>query len=161
MEWINEKAKTLKQGAIRAMFDRANTMTGVISLGIGEPDMPTPKLVCEAAKEALDKGITHYTPNAGTLAFRRAIAEKSYLKDLHYDPNTEIIVTNGGMGALSLLFLVLLNKGDEILIQDPQWLNYRSHTVTARRSAFPRIWSIILKCSRRPLKSSSHRTPRL
>ena len=56
MEWINEKAKTLKQGAIRAMFDRANTMTGVISLGIGEPDMPTPKLVCEAAKEALDKG---------------------------------------------------------------------------------------------------------
>ena len=40
MEWINEKAKTLKQGAIRAMFDRANTMTGVISLGIGEPDMP-------------------------------------------------------------------------------------------------------------------------
>ena len=124
MEWINEKAKTLKQGAIRAMFDRANTMTGVISLGIGEPDMPTPKLVCEACKEALDKGITHYTPNAGTLAFRQAIAEKSYLKDLHYDPNTEIIVTNGGMGALSLLFLVLLNKGDEILIQDPQWLNY-------------------------------------
>ena len=58
MEWINEKAKTLKQGAIRAMFDRANTMTGVISLGIGEPDMPTPKLVCEAAKEALDKGST-------------------------------------------------------------------------------------------------------
>ena len=43
MEWINEKAKTLKQGAIRAMFDRANTMTGVISLGIGEPDMSTPK----------------------------------------------------------------------------------------------------------------------
>ena len=85
MEWINEKAKTLKQGAIRAMFDRANTMTGVISLGIGEPDMPTPKLVCEAAKEALDKGITHYTPNAGTLSFRQAIAEKSYLKDLHRD----------------------------------------------------------------------------
>ena len=86
--------------------------------------MPTPKLVCEAAKEALDKGLTHYTPNAGTLSFRQAIAEKSYLKDLHYDPNTEIIVTNGGMGALSLLFLVLLEKGDEVLIQDPQWLNY-------------------------------------
>lgn len=44
--------------------------------------MPTPKLVCEACKEALDKGITHYTPNAGTLSFRQAIAEKSYLKDL-------------------------------------------------------------------------------
>ena len=124
MEWINEKAKTLQQGAIRAMFDRASQMTGVISLGIGEPDMPTPELVCEAAKDALDKGITHYTPNAGTLSLRQAIAEKSYLSGLHYDPKTEIIVTNGGMGALSLLFLVLLNKGDEVLIQDPQWLNY-------------------------------------
>ena len=124
MEWINKKAKKLQQGAIRAMFDRANQMTDVISLGIGEPDMPTPKLVCEACKEALDKGITHYTPNAGMLSFRRAIAEKTYLKHLHYDPDTEIIITNGGMGALSLLFLVLLNEGDEILIQDPQWLNY-------------------------------------
>lgn len=119
VKWINNKAKGLKQGTIRAMFDRANKMSDVISLGIGEPDMPTPKLICDACKEALDKGITHYTPNAGMFAFRQAIAEKTYLKDLRYDPNTEIIVTNGGMGALSLLFLVLLNDGDEILIQDP------------------------------------------
>ena len=124
MDFINDKSKLLKQGAIRAMFDRANAMTDVISLGIGEPDMPTPKLVCDAAKEALDKGITHYTPNAGTPSFREAIATKSYIKDLGYNPQTEIIVTNGGMGARSLLFLVLLNDGDEILIQDPQWLNY-------------------------------------
>ena len=124
MEFISEKAKTLQQGAIRAMFDRANAMTGVISLGIGEPDMPTPAFVCEAAKKALDLGITHYTPNAGMPALRRAIAEKSYLKDLGYDPDTEIIITNGGMGALSLLFLCILNEGDEVLIQDPQWLNY-------------------------------------
>ena len=56
MEWINEKAKTLSQGAIRAMFDRANKMTDVISLGIGEPDMTTPKEICDAAKQALDLG---------------------------------------------------------------------------------------------------------
>lgn len=124
MKWINNKAEKLKQGAIRAMFDRANKMTGVISLGIGEPDMETPKLVCDAAKEALDNGITHYTPNAGTLSFRKAIAEKSYIKACGYNPETEIIITNGGMGALSLLFLVILNDGDEVLIQDPQWLNY-------------------------------------
>ena len=124
MEFISQKAKGLKQGAIRAMFDRAGTMTNVISLGIGEPDMATPQLVCDAATEALHKGITHYTPNAGTLDFRKAIAVKSYLKDIGYDPAREIIVTNGGMGALSLLFLVLLEEGDEILIQDPQWLNY-------------------------------------
>ena len=124
MDWINEKAKTLRQGAIRAMFDKASTMDNVISMGIGEPDMATPELVCRAGNEALEKGITHYTPNAGTPALRRAIAEKSNLKGVGYDPTTEIIFTNGGMGALSLLFLVLLNPGDEVLIQDPQWLNY-------------------------------------
>lgn len=124
MRWINEKAAGLRQGMIRAMFDRAGGMTGVISLGIGEPDMPTPKLICDAATEALQKGVTHYTPNAGALSFRQAIAGKSYIRDLHYNPETEIIVTNGGMGALSLLFLVILEKGDEVLIQDPQWLNY-------------------------------------
>lgn len=124
MKWMNEKSKELRQGAIRAMFDKANAMTDVISMGIGEPDMATPVLVCEACTEALQKGLTHYTPNAGTMMLRQAIAEKSALKDLGYDPATEIIITNGGMGALSLLFLVLLEEGDEVLIQDPQWLNY-------------------------------------
>ena len=70
MDWINEKAKTLRQGAIRAMFDKASTMDNVISMGIGEPDMATPELVCRAGNEALEKGITHYTPNAGTPALR-------------------------------------------------------------------------------------------
>ena len=124
MQWINEKARELTQGAIRVMFDKANNMSNVISMGIGEPDMPTPKLICEAGAEALRNGNTHYTPNAGTMMLRQAIAEKSYLKNIGYDPVSEIIVTNGGMGALGLLFLVLLEQGDEILIQDPQWLNY-------------------------------------
>ena len=67
MDFRNVKAKKLKQGAIRAMFDRAATMTDVISMGIGEPDMPTPELVCRAGAEALQQGLTHYTPNAGTM----------------------------------------------------------------------------------------------
>ena len=73
MDFRNEKAKKLKQGAIRAMFDRAATMTDVISMGIGEPDMPTPELVCRAGAEALQQGLTHYTPNAGTMQLRRQL----------------------------------------------------------------------------------------
>lgn len=124
MNFLNEKAKGLEQGAIRAMFDKATGMSGVISMGIGEPDMPTPGPICEAATEALNKGITHYTPNAGAFELREAIAQKSTVGEIGYDPWTEIIITNGGMGALSLLFLVILDEGDEVLIQDPQWLNY-------------------------------------
>ena len=52
MNMLNQKARQLKQGAIRAMFDRAAGMEGVISLGIGEPDMPTPALICQAGMEA-------------------------------------------------------------------------------------------------------------
>ena len=76
MDWINEKAKTLRQGAIRAMFDKAATIDNVISMGIGEPDMATPELVCRAGCEALEKGITHYTPNAGTPALRRQCGQR-------------------------------------------------------------------------------------
>lgn len=124
MDFINDKARGLSQGAIRAMFDKANRMEDVISMGIGEPDMPTPLIVRNAGKEALDRGITHYTPNAGLMPLRKAIAKKSSVKNVGYDPEREIIITNGAMGALSLLFSVLLNDGDEVLIQDPQWLNY-------------------------------------
>ena len=124
MNWVNDRTKDLKQGAIRAMFDRANRMTGVISMGIGEPDMPTPRPVCEALEEALRTGYTHYSSNQGILPLRQAIAERTSLKDAGFDPETEIIITNGGMGALSLLMAVIINPGDEVLIQDPQWLNY-------------------------------------
>ena len=79
MDILNEKAKQLRQGAIRAMFDRAAKLDNVISMGIGEPDMATPKLVCEAGMQALADGDTHYTPNAGTMELRRAIAENQAL----------------------------------------------------------------------------------
>ncbi len=124
VKYVSKRAAKLKQGAIRAMFDKAGTMTDVISMGIGEPDMPTPKPVCDAATEALNQGITHYTPNAGFPGIRKAISTSGAIADAHYDPATEIIVTNGGMGALSLLISVLVEEGDEVLIQDPQWLNY-------------------------------------
>ena len=65
---LNKKAFELKQGAIRAMFDKARTMENVISMGIGEPDLDTPAPIIEAANEALHSGYTHYTPNAGPTA---------------------------------------------------------------------------------------------
>ena len=128
MSYISTRAASLRQGAIRAMFDRAQNMENIISMGIGEPDMATPALVCEAGAAALRRGFTHYTPNAGLLELRKAVAEKSDIRGAHYNPTKEIIITNGGMGALSLLFQVILNGGDEVLVQDPQWLRSEEHT---------------------------------
>lgn len=123
---LNERARGLSQGKIRAMFDKANTMQNVVSMGIGEPDLHTPEPICRACADALLSGYTHYTPNAGFPQLRQAISQYALDVPGLYDPMTEIIVTNGGMGALSLVMLVLLQPGDQVLIQNPQWLNYES-----------------------------------
>ena len=124
-KWLSAKAAALQQGAIRAMFDKARTMENVISMGIGEPDLPTPAPICDACTEALQKGFTHYTPNAGLPMLREAISKYGLPEPNQYAPN-EIMVTIGAMNALSLLMLVLLEPGDHVMIQNPQWLNYAS-----------------------------------
>ena len=122
-KWLSSKASALQQGAIRAMFDKARTMENVISMGIGEPDMETPEPICQACAEALQKGYTHYTPNAGLPILREAISKYGLPEPGLYAPNA-VMVTIGAMNALSLLMLVLLEPGDHVMIQNPQWLNY-------------------------------------
>jgi len=122
--FLNEKAANLKQGAIRAMFDRMLGKENIISLAIGEPDFFTHPDIIDAAYKAFQAGHTHYTPNAGYLELRRAIAKAPVTDKLGYDPQDEIIVTTGAMGALSLVFMVVLSPGDEVILQDPVWLNY-------------------------------------
>lgn len=124
--FLNEKSIELKQGAIRAMFDRAKNFPGAINLGIGEPDFDTPEEIIEEGCKALKSGKTHYTANAGIIELRSNVSD--YLKKygVDADPEREVIITSGGMGALSLCLLVVVSPGDEVLIQDPQWLNYYS-----------------------------------
>ena len=123
-QMLNSQAKRLQQGAIRAMFEKAAAYSNTINLGIGEPDMATPEVIVSAGCEALKSGHTHYTPNAGIPELRREVAESLKKEGIHRNPDSEILITSGGMGALSLALMVLLEQGDEVLIQDPQWLNY-------------------------------------
>lgn len=124
--FLNEKALELKQGAIRAMFDRAKNFPGSINLGIGEPDLNTPEEIVEEGCNALRQGKTHYTANAGLIELREKISQYLSRQKINVDPDKEIIVTTGGMGGLALALMVTLSPGDEVLIQDPQWLNYYS-----------------------------------
>ncbi|MDY0236709.1 MAG: pyridoxal phosphate-dependent aminotransferase [Gudongella sp.] len=126
MNLINEKAMVLKQGEIRAMFEKAKLFNNVISLGIGEPDLDTPKNIVEAGCKALNNGKTHYTPNAGIIGLRQEISKNLEKFGINSNPDKEIIVTTGAMGSLSMCLMVMINEGDEVLIQDPQWLNYYS-----------------------------------
>jgi aminotransferase len=130
--FISVQAMELKQGEIRAFFDKAKKYENVISLGIGEPDFVTPRTVIDSAYRALLDGKTHYTANEGAPDTRMAVAKYLERYQLKYDPGNEIIITMGGMGALSSTLLTLIDPGDEVLIQDPQWLNYVSQVNFAR-----------------------------
>jgi len=96
----------------------------VIGFAAGEPDFDTPKVVRDAFKDALDRGQTRYTPVAGTLELRTAIASRM-LNDhgLRYGMD-EIIVSNGAKHALYNVFQAILNPGDEVIVDKPCWVSY-------------------------------------
>lgn len=93
----------------------------VIDFGAGEPDFATPDAVKAAAHTALDQNFTRYTPAAGIVELKRAIAER-YRQDygVEYTEN-EVIVTAGGKQALYNTALVLFGPGDEVITHAPYW----------------------------------------
>lgn len=125
MKEISKTVEALKPSGIRRFFDLANTMEGVISLGVGEPDFSTPWHVCEEAIQSMDDGRTHYTANKGLLELREEIAKfHSEHYNQNYDPKTEILVTVGGSEAIDLSMRALLNPGDEVIVMDPNYVAY-------------------------------------
>lgn len=125
MKEISKTVEALKPSGIRRFFDLANTMEGVISLGVGEPDFSTPWHVCEEAIQSMADGRTHYTANKGLLELREEIAKfHSEHYNLNYDPKTDILVTVGGSEAIDLSMRALLNPGDEVIVMDPNYVAY-------------------------------------
>lgn len=121
----NQTVLDMAPSGIRRFFDIANEIEGVISLGVGEPDFPTPWPIREEAIKTLRRGKTYYTANAGLLELRRAIS--SYLSnkyDIHYDALNEVIVTVGGSEAIDLACRALISPGDEVLCMDPSYVSY-------------------------------------
>ena len=96
----------------------------VVSFSVGEPDFVTPQYIRTAAHEALDMGLTKYTPAAGTLGLRRAICEKLRLDNgLEYSPS-EVIVSNGAKFSIYAALAAIVNPGDEVIIPTPCWVSY-------------------------------------
>src|SRR6056297_2623066 len=128
---LNQNLKKIKPSGIRKLFDLAQNRKDIISFGIGEPDFITPDHVREAAKQAIEEGYTHYTPNAGFADLREALSQK--LNDFNHIPVKagEVLVTSGGTQALFSAFYVLLNPGDELIVPDPGFLVYGSQVILA------------------------------
>ncbi|MBY8996543.1 MAG: pyridoxal phosphate-dependent aminotransferase [Candidatus Thorarchaeota archaeon] len=110
---------------IRKIFNKIIGRTDVYDMTVGIPDFDTPEHIKEAAKKAIDDGFTTYTHNAGYIEVREALAKK--LKrdnNIVADPESELVCTAGGMGALVLANLVLVNPGDEVIYPDPGFVSH-------------------------------------
>ncbi|MBQ9336177.1 MAG: aminotransferase class I/II-fold pyridoxal phosphate-dependent enzyme [Lentisphaeria bacterium] len=122
---LSDRAAGLTPSEPRRIYDAAQKYSGVIDLTLGDPDLPPPPNVREAACRAIEAGKTRYSANAGLPELRRAIAEdarKEY--GMTFDPASEIIVTVGAMESAYLSLWSLLNAGDEAIIPAPYWINY-------------------------------------
>ncbi len=109
----------------RALFNKAKLYDDVIDLTLGDPDFSTPVHIQNAACEAIKRGDTHYSANAGLKEARAAVASNiKRVWGTDADADKEIIVTVGGMEALFLSLAATTDPGDEVVIFAPYYVNY-------------------------------------
>ncbi|KUG20026.1 MAG: aminotransferase class I/II-fold pyridoxal phosphate-dependent enzyme [Methanomicrobiaceae archaeon] len=124
-DFISTRAHAIPHSGIRKFFDLIETMDGVISLGVGEPDFMTPWNISEASIYSIEQGSTSYTSNKGTPQLRTAISD--YLSSrfgLDYHPEDEIIITSGVSEAQDIAIRAVVDPGDEVLVAEPCYVAY-------------------------------------
>ena len=115
---LNRNLTPLKRSAIRVYSNLARETEDCAMLTIGEPDFDTPEAIKLAAMAALNANQTHYAPNQGTLALRKAIAEFETARGNATKPEN-VLVTVGACHALFTALLGILNPGEEIIVPTP------------------------------------------
>ena len=122
---LSHKALHLTPSEPRRVYDEAQKYADILDLTLGDPDLPPPMNIREAASRATLDGDTRYSANAGLIELRRAIADEARREyGLDFAPAGEVIVTAGAMEAAYLTLWSLLNPGDEAIIPAPHWINY-------------------------------------
>ena len=122
---ISDRMKEIAPSGIRKFFDLLASLDDVISLGVGEPDFPTPWHIREAAIYSLEHGQTMYTSNMGMPELRQELSR--YLAntyDLDYDWNNELLISVGVSEGMDLAMRAILNPGDEVILPDPCYVSY-------------------------------------
>lgn len=122
---ISSIANSIEPSLIRSLFNKAKAMEDVVDFTLGDPDVQPHQAIKDAACNAIQKGMTRYSQNAGLLDLRKTISDY-YLRNegYYYNPQNEIMVSVGAMEGLYLAFLSLLDVGDEVIIPAPYYVNY-------------------------------------
>jgi len=139
---VAERVAGLRGTAVNAVLAEARALQrqgrSLVSLMRGQPDTPTPAHVVEAAERSLRNGRTGYPDNQGEPALREAVAER-LARDhgLHYDPATEILITDGATAGLCTALAVLAEPGANVLLPDPVYDAYLSPVALWGARAIP------------------------
>ncbi len=125
---LSERILNMATSATLAMAAKARELKGqgkdIIGLSLGEPDFNTPDFIKEAAKQAIDDNYNSYTPVDGYTELKKAIIDKFHRDNhVHYTA-AQIVVSTGAKQCLANVALVLLDKGDEVILPCPYWVSY-------------------------------------
>lgn len=128
MNYLAERLNRLSPSATLAMSQKSNELKAqgvdVINMSVGEPDFDTPMHIKEAAKKAVDDNYSRYSPVPGYPALRNAIVAKLKNENgLEYTA-TQISCANGAKQSVCNTIMVLVDKGDEVIIPAPYWVSY-------------------------------------
>jgi aspartate/methionine/tyrosine aminotransferase len=134
---MNTQFELIHQSPTVAMNDRILAFKAagnkVIALQVGDPDFATPQPVINAASQFLKDGATHYAPSQGAPELLRAAAIKLERDNsVVYNPDSELLVTHGGIHAYYVAMQSILNPGDDVLIPDPTWATHTNMVIMLR-----------------------------
>ncbi len=120
-----KKKKPSGTSLLYQLIGEARGYDDAIVLGRGDPDFDTPPHIVAAAKRAMVEHYQDHSPPQGLLALRQAIAERvKRVNNIDVDPETEVVVTNGGQEALFLMVLAVIAPGDEMIVPEPNYNTY-------------------------------------
>ena len=122
---MNLNLKNVQISGIRKFYNEVKKIDGAISLTLGQPDFPVPKVVKEALINAVNEDKTVYTENAGILPLRKEISQYLMKRGVDYSAD-EICITVGGSEAIFTILTALINEGDNVLIPTPAYPAYEN-----------------------------------
>lgn len=136
---LTERARRINPSPTLTIDARAKEMSAaginVLNFGAGEPDFDTPEHIREAARQAMEQGLTRYTAVDGMPALKKAIQEK-LRRDNGLDYGVDqIVVSAGAKHSLYNAFQVLCQAGDEAILPSPYWVSYLEQVRLAEAQA--------------------------
>ena len=125
MKELSRKVAQAPKSKIRELFNLAAGRSDIISLGIGQPDFATPKPAIQGNIAALNENITTYAPTRGVPELLQLLESKANkINNIQANWEENIILTNGGSGAITLTYASIFNPGDELIIPSPNFVSY-------------------------------------